>query len=313
MTETESKKTVAVIGPGDVVTDAEDPKLLDLGVPKISYEYIHLEGLTPSDDLLGDPNPTLIASLGDFGMMNPIWAIQGNGVYRILDGARRVKAARILAKKLSATEMKDRRLDPVCCAVFPEGTSDAEAFTIIANHHREANERRDYDAFRRIADRHGASADDLAKELMLPVRRVRQIMRLRNLPEPLQQGFLDGKIKPGIAQRIAKWPEDRQKQAVDVLKTQGKVTGPDLETLSSVMQTEAVAAIPLQVWETPGMDEVAEAATPAAEGVAGDVSITATAVEQLKALVKEMLGTAKTKVTKELLQSWAQRIEEALP
>lgn len=184
--------------------------------PDLWTNQIHLDLLTPSDELNATLDNGMVESLRRFGMLCPVGVHDRKSApgppspYRVLDGARRIIAARHLGTVLDQETMERLRLDPVSVVFVPRNYSSTEALTLIANYQRSPNPIRDFLALETALKRPGATPRKIARELGLDERDLGRLAKLLSLNEILRQAFIDGEIAPGIASRIAKMSQDRQ-------------------------------------------------------------------------------------------------------
>jgi ParB-like chromosome segregation protein Spo0J len=256
--------------PGETTAAPVQLELFDLKLT-VKFSSVALELLTPNEGLPGEPSADLIASLASLGLLTPIIVQElpkaEGAVYthfRVLDGARRLKAARQLLAddtlKLSSKRLKELRLSPIPCAVVPAGFASGPVVTLVTNYLRGDNPVRDFAALEELLKKPGSTPESIAQALHLPAKEVQRLTRLLALRPLLREAFLAGQIKPGVARRLAKWPQDRQKTVEAQLVALGTVTGPDLDALMSAGSAAAVAALPGSLFSGPGAELLGSAA-----------------------------------------------------
>lgn len=202
------------------------------------------------------PSPGFVENLERVGVIYPI-AVRalGDGSYHVIDGARRVLSCRLLAKRLSPEEQVLKGINPLAAVIFPPECTDTEALTLILNYQRSENIARDFLAIETLF-RRGFTEEAIADELSMDLVTIRQRVRLLGLLPELRTAFLECRIRPGIAERLAKLSPERQAQLLPVLEDAGKLTGKDLDALTRVQAQAVVSALPFEAFNTPGVGEL---------------------------------------------------------
>ncbi len=202
------------------------------------YQQSDLTALYPAintDDLeevlvslhLIDPTPLrasgeLRTSMERRGQLQPVILNAAGGAgYRVVDGRRRIAAAREL-------EWKDIR------AYIIDVDSIAEAaMAVTVNAVRSDNPVSDVAAIHAMAGA-GYTEREIAQATGLKLALVRKRLKLSRLPESLYAGVLENRIAIGVAQRIAAQAASVQERLAEVYARTGRVTGDDVRAASRV-------------------------------------------------------------------------------
>lgn len=178
------------------------------------------------------PSAQLRESMEKRGQLQPVIlnAVPGEDRYRIVDGRRRVAAARALG-------WRDIR------AYIYEINSIVEAsLAVTVNAVRGANPLSDALAIIDLANA-GYAERDIARATGLPVGTIRKRMKLAALNDEVFRAMREGKVAIGVAERIAGLPTDRQNDLAGLLEAKSRITGEDVDAASRVSVEAAVAAL----------------------------------------------------------------------
>lgn len=257
---------------------APQGELFEMPKMPVKAQDVYLAQIEEDERLLGDPSAEMVNSLADIGLLTPVFLqgpftrVDGSPLYRVLDGARRVKACRrvkaLLAKAGTLERTADLRIDPVPAMVAPAGYAVSQAITLITNYLRSGNPVRDFGALVEELKRPGATAETVAKRLHLTVRDVRRLTALLGLNDTLREAFMAERIAPGLARSIAKFSPAKQAQVVTLLeslKPGEKLHGNEVSALFQKDAVEAIAALPFD--EVFGSPEAPEAPPATADDV----------------------------------------------
>lgn len=205
---------------------------------------IDLRLLPPSEQLAGqDPDSKFIESVRKLGVLNPVLIADGTTTeslrYRLLDGRRRVKAAR------------EAGLESIPARLIAVDAWHGEAvLTLTANQQRSENAVSELEAIEALIDA-GASEQDIYQATGTPIQRQRRLLKLRRLLPALYDAMDAGKVKPSVAEQAARLPECVQKELLHTLDEKGRLTAADIHEARVVEQSSAVEALPLDLFETP--------------------------------------------------------------
>ncbi len=216
-----------------------------------THTLVCLHDLPCDDDLIGPrPDPALVASIRRVGVHQPVIVVAtSDGALRVVEGKRRVKAAR--AAGLAAIPAWLTRADgPVPVAL-----------TLVAHATRRANPAADLDAIERLLGL-GATERDIAQETGMRLPALRKRLQLLQLNHGLREGLRRGAVAAGVAEEAAKLPVAVQHRLAAKLADAGTLIAADVDAERRVRATSAVATFPFSVVAaTPGveaLDAVAE-------------------------------------------------------
>lgn len=211
-------------------------------LPTPRTRKILLDVIQPDDELIGAP-PTsgLIASLDKFGLLQPIVVIEPEQsktqIYQVVDGRRRVKAARKI------------HWDRIRCEVYPPGTSSVEVMAVIANQHRSENPLGDLKYIETLIS-NGATYYDIQVATGMPVAKIKKRLKLQNLIPEIRQKLQEGAVKVSTAEKIAgtlKTPM-QQKEFLEAVNGH-KITGKLLKEFRSVHAQEFFDQLPDELFD----------------------------------------------------------------
>ena len=160
-------------------------------------------------------DPGLVKSIRQVGVLLPIVVMPADGgKYRVIDGRRRVAAAR----KAGLMEVP---------AVVAED-ADPTVASLHANLHRSSNLVHEARAVRELLKR-GLGEREMAEVLAIPVGRVKALVRWAALPDEVLEALAEGRISRGAARMLLGENKDwLQKIALGLLREKEKVTVRDL-------------------------------------------------------------------------------------
>jgi ParB/RepB/Spo0J family partition protein len=190
----------------------------------------------PSNDRLAGPAPTpdLLKSLREDGMVIPVLLMTMVAGYAVIDGGRRIKAA--------------RQLDWDRIEAIVREPLDNEAFLKarnVANFRRSINLIAVLHAARDLA-KSMSSPEDIAEALGLTVQIVKQALRLGCVPDAILKAAEDGVIRMGTLKAVAGLgTADLMRQALTLLEEEGGLTIQQVHALKRVGVKSAAAAIAL--------------------------------------------------------------------
>ena len=222
----------------------DEPKdqmeLLPLEMPIGKVKKVKLDAL-PEDQPGPEPTFELIASVMKFGVVLPIVVIERlPGKFEVVDGRRRIKAARKL-------EMKD-----IPARVYQDDglLFAGEVLAISLNRLRSRNPAAEYEAIKRLIEE-GASLDEIRKATGLPRATIWKRMQLEDLNKKLLDGLVEGKIATSVAEEAAKLPKPAQKRLAKKFEKDEKVTMRDVKGEKSARAMDEMEQIPADVFKVP--------------------------------------------------------------
>jgi ParB/RepB/Spo0J family partition protein len=226
-----------------VPDERPEPTLRMIPVGRLVYDTM------PFDQRFAD-------SIARSGILQSIAVVQSRGrapMYTVADGRRRVGAA------------QQAGIPEVPALVFPAGTPRhvAAAIALAANVQRSSNPVSELRSIQEMIAA-GASEQDIAAQLRIPVGSIRARMRLAALHETLLHATEIGRIAPSIATQIARLPASRQERLATLyeerIRSEVAATGPlaritasDVHEVREAQRTEATEALPDDLFnDTPG-------------------------------------------------------------
>lgn len=186
------------------------------------------------------PTKAFIASVEKFGVVQPIAvrkSKRGNrGVYEIIDGRRRIRAAKICGRK------------KIAACVYEQGFDFGDTMLIALNNLRSSNPVAELQAIEGLLKK-GASESEITRATGLPIGTIRKRLKLQNLDVTLLDALRDGKIAVSVAERMATLPQPSQEILVGKFSENEKVTANDVLQVRSVQMEEEISTIPMEVFE----------------------------------------------------------------
>lgn len=210
----------------------------------------------PLSRIIGDslqPSERFVESIRSLGLIQPIAVVDdGDGDFSLVAGRRRVGALRQIALERDANEAPDES-DLVPALVYPHGTPRhvASAMSISENVQRSANPLTDLQAIESMV-RAGASEQDIADQLHLPIGTIRSRMRLASLRPALRSALEQGTMAPSTAERAAGLDSTRQRELERVLTRDGRITAADVSELLRVRTDQMAAELPDSIFHAVG-------------------------------------------------------------
>lgn len=242
----------------DTPAETPQPSLLDSMEIKMvrKARTINLTELPTNAKLAGpDPLDSMVDSIRVQGIVYPVILVDDpKGGYRVIDGRRRIKAAR----KAEHTE--------VPAFVFETDAVGRAAMTLVLQMQRRANAVSEYEAITELIAAGFTDFKDIAKSTGIPLARISQRMKLGSLPKPLMNALKAGKITDTVAQKAAVLTAEQQAKAVAILNEKKALTSTDVADLRRVDVSAATAALPSELWAAP-------AATPSSTFKGSDLEV----------------------------------------
>jgi ParB/RepB/Spo0J family partition protein len=159
------------------------------------------------------PERSLLSSIGAIGVMSPVLACRSSGgSYVILDGNRRVAAARELG------------FQSVPCRVAVEDQSEAaqSLALLIANEQRGPNPASEVEAIRSLVESELMSERDISRLTGIPVQRVKKRLQLLNLIPYWMDQMMSGEMSVSVSENVAKLSRDEQEKLREYVQESGK-------------------------------------------------------------------------------------------
>ena len=171
------------------------------------------------------PSPALVKSIREQGFLPgfPVILLQNGGLYRILDGRRRVAAARKAG------------LASVDAILREQGGAE---ITILAHATRSENPVAELAAIQQLV-RAGLSEEQIARAGYATLQRIRRIARLNRLAPEIAGKVEAGEIAPGVAFQIAALAPEVQRE----LAQEEKITAAGVRESRSVQRQNALPGL----------------------------------------------------------------------
>jgi ParB/RepB/Spo0J family partition protein len=206
-----------------------------------------------------EPPADLVGSIRAYGVFQPVALVAVDDAvpitrrqYVIAEGRRRVEGVRRVGYETI----------PAIC--YPAGTPRhvAAAMALAGNVIRRSNPIGEFESIREMVQA-GASEEQIARELRIPIGTIRSRMRLANLTDGIMTFVQDGRIAVTLAERIARLPTLRQNQLRELLvmriadapdeeaRARVRLTAEDVREVQYARQQEAVNAMPAEMFSTP--------------------------------------------------------------
>ncbi len=218
-------------------------------IPRL--RHVRLDRLPPDEELVGPPpDRTLVESIKRLGLLEPVLLTasskpgdRAHGGLWILDGRRRVKAARQVA------------LHDIPCLVVEAAGLVGSTVAVAKHATRRANLAAELAAVERMAAT-GRSEQEIVAATGLAPQSVRQRLRLRGLHPDLRAALASGALSAHAAREAVRLPRAAQAGLADTLRQQGKLTTCDLATARRARVAAGAAALPFgALTATPAADD----------------------------------------------------------
>lgn len=207
-------------------------------------------------DGLPGPKPTkeFLDSIEQFGIVLPIVVIDHGKKIQVVDGRRRLAAARLLEiKKIPARVYED------------DGLLSADAvLSISLNRLRSSNPVAELEAIEALI-KAGAGMREIRAATGLPQPTIGKRLKLQKLNKRLRSGLSEGQIAVTVADAAAKLPVQEQVNLARIFRKEGKLTAKDVREEKSARAVNELEQIPASVfvptgrsWEREVMERLSE-------------------------------------------------------
>lgn len=195
--------------------DADDSlSVVDVDMIKVS-DYIQ-------------PAQSLIDSIREHGVIQPVLLQLLGGKYKAIDGRRRILACKALGIETIPAMIRSNAED-----------LDASVLSIVGNLERSDNTLSESVAVRKLV-KAGATRAEIIDHLHMTPERFDQILTISSLPEKMLKAVEDGKVATSTAVKVAKLSTPYQKEAIEKFEESGKLTGKDVDQVKEVKSKKAV-------------------------------------------------------------------------
>lgn len=222
-----------------------------------TQETIRIDDIAPwTNDGARSP---IKGSIKALGMLDPVTvqALPEGQQYRY----------KVRAGKRRLTSCRDLGIETVPAMVLPAEIGEIEAALIplaenILRRENPLHEAREIRSFFDACRASGMPEDDIRPYLTglgFPASIIDQRLKLLALPPEIQQGIVEGTVKPGVATKIANRSKADQQVYVEQLQIAGKLTGKDVTELRKVQVRQTLETLPDSMFELPEEDPTVRA------------------------------------------------------
>jgi ParB/RepB/Spo0J family partition protein len=192
------------------------------------------------EDLPAAVPADLKRSIQTRGQMVPVIlnASEDRETYTIIDGRRRIRA------------MRDLGMVAVSAVVYNAPDMVGWAMAATANAVRGDNPENELEAIEALTGE-GYTESQIAQATGMSVQTIRKRERLLVLAPILREGLKTGKLAIGVAEQIAKLPEEARARAAAIFAEDGKITGHQVRELLAVERDEATASLSEAIFGEP--------------------------------------------------------------
>jgi ParB/RepB/Spo0J family partition protein len=213
-----------------------------IALPQPQETTLELGMLSVTDVIT--PSHELVACIQRFGVLTPIVVFDDGTRLRIVDGRRRVAAARAAG------------YDSIPATVYQADGCIPDLITMVLNEQRRENPVADFNAIRRL-QRRGATEREICEVTGMSASRIHRRMKLAALHRDLFEGLGRGELTVAVAEACAALPTAQQAGLVARLRESGRLTMSDVRGVRTARKADAVSAMTLE-----GLGALLDAATP---------------------------------------------------
>jgi len=171
--------------------DAEVPPGLDTGVIQVDVRLIEGNPFQPRKEFAEEDMAALAASIREHGLLQPLLVRRVDESYQLIAGERRLRAAQqagLVEVPVKVVEADDRRM--------------AELALVENLQRKDLGPLEKAASFQRYLNAYGATQTDLAARLHIDRTTLANLIRLLELPYPVQDALRAGAITPGHARAL---------------------------------------------------------------------------------------------------------------
>ncbi len=200
---------------------AERSQAVPLAPLKLPIDSIQHNPHQPRQDFDADELQRLADSITSHGLLQPVVVRPWEGGYQLIAGERRLRAARLAG------------WSEVPVTIVEADERQTAELAIVENLQRkDLNALEKAASFQRYLDQYGGTQEELAGRLKLDRSTIANLIRLLELPGPVQDALRRGKITPGHARALLPLGEEReqvsfceriQKEGLNVRQTEALV------------------------------------------------------------------------------------------
>jgi ParB family chromosome partitioning protein len=213
---------LAAQDPSELPAKAADGSVSAPEAPrKLLIETIHHNPHQPRQEFDTDELQRLADSIASHGLLQPVVVRPWEGGYQLIAGERRLRAARLAGWS-----------DVPVTIVEADERQTAELAIVENLQRKDLNALEKAASFQHYLDQYGGTQEELASRLKLDRSTIANLIRLLELPSPVQDALRRGKITPGHARALLPLGEEReqvsfceriQKEGLNVRQTEALV------------------------------------------------------------------------------------------
>jgi ParB family chromosome partitioning protein len=185
--------------PGEQSAAAAASDMVSAAPRKLAIEDIQHNPHQPRQDFDTDELQRLADSITSHGLLQPVVVRPWEGGYQLIAGERRLRAARLAGwaeVPVTIVEANERQT--------------AELAIVENLQRKDLNALEKAASFQRYLNQYGGTQEELAGRLKLDRSTIANLIRLLELPEPVQDALRRGKITPGHARALLPLGEERE-------------------------------------------------------------------------------------------------------
>ena len=191
------------------------------GPQRLDIDQIASNPLQPRQTFDAEDLRTLADSIAAHGLLQPVVVRRVGDRYELVAGERRLQAA----KRAGWTDVPVNIIEA-------DDRQTAELAIVENLHRKDLNPLEKAASFHRYLEHYGCTQEELAGRLNLDRSTIANLIRLLELPEPVQQAIREGKITQGHARAMLPLGDEReqiafceriQKEELNVRQTEGLV------------------------------------------------------------------------------------------
>jgi ParB family chromosome partitioning protein len=176
---------------GAAVIDVSSPMDKDR-ILKLEPDKIKINPMQPRKRFSDQQMDELVASIREYGIIQPLIVSGKDGGYELIAGERRLRAAKIL------------NLNKVPAIIRETNEQQKLEVALIENLQREdLNPVETAVAYRKLIDEFNLTQEDVAKKVGKSRPSVANTLRVLNLPEEIQLALMEGRLSEGHAKILA--------------------------------------------------------------------------------------------------------------
>lgn len=204
----------------------------DVGTYKYISTAVQLDELPANEDIIG-PEPTreFVQTVAEIGIIYPIVLTRYEGNLYLIDGGRRIKAARLCMHEM------------INANIFEEvNPTDRAAWALILNEQRSDNPVAEFLYYNKLHEQ--GNYEEISKGYGMNKAHFEKVMSLNKLVHPQEfiEAYQRGKISESTLFGLAKLGGARQDYLLGVLSSTGKVSASDLTEAKQARQRAVLEA-----------------------------------------------------------------------